>query len=137
MEVIHKAGVALKTKGQTSPARSFSCSKSVFVILLIENILDRPIQPQRHLFLFKAKSISARQVDFAVSLKAVEAAREKRIAEYRAEVRRCRQKIKIYPRTFYPLGRDKRKLMIRHTQRIQHTAARKLRCPLVAVSVGI
>ena len=115
-----------------TPCRS-GRSETVLVVLLIENILDRSVNTQGLLPL-KGKCIPRRQIAFAVAGKAVDIGVERRVAKYRSEIGRRRQKIKIHPKSFEPLRRNERELMIGNAERCVNSAARNLWCALIAVS---
>ena len=123
----------LKPETQPDAARRPRCSKTVLVILLIEDILDRCVQPQGHFFFLKSKSISGRQIAFAVAVETKNVGRKRRVAEYRREINARRKKIEIYPKPFKPLRRDQRKLMIRNAKCFADATARDLRRSLIAV----
>ena len=101
----------LKAKAQADSASRSRRAKTVIVIILIENVLDRPVQPQCHFFLLKPERISARQIAFPVAAKTIDVGSKNRIAEYRRQIAVGRQKIKIHPRPFEPLRCDQCELV--------------------------
>ena len=125
----------LKSETHADPAGCFCSSKAVLVIFLIENILNRSIDAERHLFFFEPESITRCQVAFAVSLETVNISQESETVrvEDRRKVCARREKIKIDPRTFETLRRDQRELMIGNAKRFSDTCALGLRDSLFAV----
>src|SRR4051812_18757715 len=79
--------VPLKRKRESYSAICPRSFESIFIILLIEHILQSSIEPNGEFFIFQSESIPGGQISASISLKSKEVRVEGRIAEYRGQVR--------------------------------------------------
>src|SRR5437764_73660 len=72
--------------------------KSVFVIFIIENIFDRPVNTDVLFLLLKPECISRRQIAFSVASEAVNIGSKRRIAKDRRQISARSEEIEIDPK---------------------------------------
>src|SRR5437762_12314498 len=87
----------LKPVSDPGPRRAAKRLEAVFIILIVENVFDRPVNPDRLLLVFKRESIARRQIALSVSLEAINVGIESRVTKDRREIGAGLEDIEVEP----------------------------------------
>ena len=85
----------LKPKGQAHTPCPVYRSEAVFVVFLIEYILNGPVYPQGLLLVIKAKCVSGGEITPFIALETVDVRIKCRIAKDGCKIAGSREKVKI------------------------------------------
>ena len=107
----------LETKCHPAACRSAYGAKAIFIVLVIKNVLDGAVYPERHPFAPNSKRIAASHVPSTAAVKSVNVRVKCGAAKARGKVTRRNQEIEIDPKSIKSLCRYKRNLMIGYRQR--------------------
>ena len=120
--ILLSLSILSKPEAQTDSSVSAERAKSVFVIIVVEQIFNGGKNSRVKSFAFQRNIVTAGQIGAAIAVKAKNTRRKTE----RREITARGEKIEIHPSAAKSLRRNQRKLMFRNTERFDNAGCRNL-----------